>query len=206
MYSTAYSLLLFSQMPSQPIRIKSMLLSSSNSYVSGFAVMAYSSGFRCSLFLYFRSPRDLVRLRFPSTRPSWMVLPAFSILSISIYDSGLWSTLISTAFPSLPITHLESPALATYNFDNSLSIITTLEVQPIESSIISSRVCSLSSPFLSPYKICMIGGFYGGCSFRSWASSSYPASSLRSSSTLKKLCLIHSRLSSLSSILLRTSS
>ena len=46
-------------------------------------VIAYSSGERWLRCLYFRSPNDLVRFRFPSTLPSVMTLPAFSILSIS---------------------------------------------------------------------------------------------------------------------------
>lgn len=64
--------------------MKSISLSRSNSYVSGFAVMDYSSGVRCVLFLYFRSPRDLVRLRLPSTRPSVIVDPDFVMRSISV--------------------------------------------------------------------------------------------------------------------------
>ena len=81
---TASSLLFFSQIPSHPIKMKSTPFSKSNSYVSGFAVIAYSSGFKCSRYLYFKSPRLRVRLRFPSTRPSVMVEPDFVILSISV--------------------------------------------------------------------------------------------------------------------------
>ena len=86
---TASSLLFFSQIPSQPINMKSTPFSRSNSYVSGFAVIAYSSGFKCSRALYLRSPRLRVRLRLPSTRPSVMVDPDLVILSISVQLSGL---------------------------------------------------------------------------------------------------------------------
>ena len=83
-HATASSLLFFSQMPSQPINMKSMPFSSSNSYVSGLAVMACSSGLRCSRYLYFRSPKLRVRFKLPSTRPSVIVEPDFVILSISV--------------------------------------------------------------------------------------------------------------------------
>lgn len=81
---TASSLLFFSQIPSHPISMKSTPFSRSNSYVSGLAVIACSSGFRCSRCLYLRSPRLRVRFRLPSTRPSVMVEPDLVILSISV--------------------------------------------------------------------------------------------------------------------------
>lgn len=81
---TASSLLFFSQIPSHPIKMKSTPFSKSNSYVSGLAVIAYSSGFKCSRYLYFKSPRLRVRLRLPSTRPSVIVEPDLVILSISV--------------------------------------------------------------------------------------------------------------------------
>jgi hypothetical protein len=57
--------------------------------VSGFAVIGYSSGFKDLLVLYFKSPKDLLKFRLPSTLPSTIVLPAFSILSFSFSLSGL---------------------------------------------------------------------------------------------------------------------
>lgn len=80
---TASSLLFFSQIPSHPINMKSHSFVRSNSYVSGLAVIAYSSGVRWDLCLYLMSPNALVRFRFPSTLPSVITLPDFSILSIS---------------------------------------------------------------------------------------------------------------------------
>jgi len=83
-HATASSLLFFSQIPSHPMSMKSTPFSRVNSYVSGLAVIAYSSGFKCSRCLYFRSPRLRVRFRLPSTRPSVIVDPDLVILSISV--------------------------------------------------------------------------------------------------------------------------
>ena len=88
----------------------------SYSYVSGLAVIGCSSAYNSGFCLYFKSPSARVKLRFPSTRPSVIVLPAASILLISSSFSGLWSKLSATAFPPYPMTALESPAFATNNF------------------------------------------------------------------------------------------
>jgi len=161
--------------------------------VSGFAVIAYSSGVRWGRCLYFRSPNDLVRFKFPSTLPSVITLPDFSILSISIYPSGLWSILISTSVPPLPKTHLESPALETNIFFLILSIYTTFDVQPIASSIISSFDYTFGSflSFSSP-KIFKIAGFFGGFSLRRSPTAFSPSLVRNSSSTFKNDYLSHS--------------
>lgn len=111
-YSTISSLLLVSQIPSQPMMMKSSSSVSSTTDVSGYAVTGCSSGFNFLFYLYFRSPRDLLRFKLPSTLPSVITLPAFSILLLSSSFSGLWSNVRGTALPPLPSTDLESPALA----------------------------------------------------------------------------------------------
>lgn len=174
--------------------MKSISLSRSNSYVSGFAVIDYSSGVRWVLFLYLRSPKDLVRLRLPSTRPSVIVEPLLVIRSISVWHSGLWSSLMVTAFPPLAMTHLESPAFATNIFFNYLSMYMTLDVHPIESNIISSLVCWLGSFFSPPASPSILrnAAFLGGFALLRSPSSFWPSGSLSKSSTLRNDYLSHS--------------
>lgn len=172
--------------------MKSTPFSRSNSYVSGLAVIACSSGFNYSRYLYFKSPRLRVKLRLPSTRPSVIVDPDFVILSISVWLSGLWSMLISTALPFLPMTHRESPAFATNIFFLLLSIYTTFEVQPMESNIISSFVCSSSFLSRSSLRIFNNAGFFGGFSRLRSPSSFWPYGVLSSTSTFKKERRSHS--------------
>jgi len=64
-----------SQTPSQPIKTKSKSSGISYSYTSGLAVIGYSSGEKSAFCLCFRSPRALVKFKFPSTRPSIIVEP-----------------------------------------------------------------------------------------------------------------------------------
>lgn len=102
---------LTSQMPSQPIIIKSMFLFSVL-VMSGHGLIICSSGLSLSPVLYSRSPRARERLSPPFTRPKLTVPPAFLILSNSIESSGLWSLLNSLVSPLIEATDLESPALA----------------------------------------------------------------------------------------------
>lgn len=162
MKSTISWLDLVSQMPSQPMMMKSSSPVRSNSRTSGLAVTGCSSGVSSLFYLYFKSPRDLLRFRLPSTLPSTIWLPAFSILRFSSSLSGLWSYERGIALPPRAITHLESPALATYNFFIS-SIKMQFAVQPIESSIKLSLLTSEAVFEMSPSSLnrgALLGGFY----------------------------------------------
>lgn len=188
-YSTISSFDLVSQIPSQPMMIKSSSGCRSTTWMSGLAVMGHSSGFRSLFTLYLRSPRDLLRLRLPSTRPSVTWLPAFSIRLSSISSSGLWSKESGKALPPRPNTHLESPALAAYIF-YMLSISITFAVQPIESNISWSLLWSPPAlfPLMSPSSL-KRGALLGGFFLFMAASSSLPGSFSSSSSILRKLYL-----------------
>jgi hypothetical protein len=79
---------LTSQIPSQPMTMKSSSSSICLTVMSGTQVIACSSGGKF-LFLWFRSPRDLDKLRLPSTLPSITSLPALIIRWYSFGFSGL---------------------------------------------------------------------------------------------------------------------
>ena len=103
---------LVSQIPSHPIRINSSLIDRVLFLTSGNAIISYSSGPRSTFFLYSKSPIARERFKFPFTRPSVMNPPAFFILALSFFISGLWSIDNSVTFPFSEMTLLESPALA----------------------------------------------------------------------------------------------
>jgi len=71
------SVLRVSQIPSQPMIIKSSSFVSFLIYISGKAEIIYSSGLRLAFFLYSRSPRALVKLRLSLTLPSLIYPPAY---------------------------------------------------------------------------------------------------------------------------------
>jgi hypothetical protein len=86
-------------------------------------------------YLYSRSPSDLLKFKTPFTLFSSTNPPALSILFYSVGRSGLWSILISIAFPSLLKTHRESPAFAQII---SVSVImATHAVHPVYNAILS---------------------------------------------------------------------
>lgn len=72
-----------------------------------------SSGLSCA-FLYSQSPIALEIAIIPLTLPSSTKPPALYTLLFSKGKSGLWSIDKSFAYPLLAITHLVSPAFATY--------------------------------------------------------------------------------------------
>ena len=80
---------------------------------SGYADTIFSSGFKL-WFLYSQSPIALEMAIIPLTLPSSTNPPARSTLLFSLGKSGLWSCDKSLALPLDAITHLVSPALATY--------------------------------------------------------------------------------------------
>ena len=83
--------------------------------MSGSAVIICAGGSTPGPCLYFKSPIDRDRFRFPLTRPNWLTNPpALVILFISISLCGLWSKLSASVFPpARHITARESPAFAT---------------------------------------------------------------------------------------------
>lgn len=154
--STISSLLLVSHIPSHPITMKSSSFYISKTKTSGLDVIAYSSGFRFSFCLNFKSPSDLLKFKLPSTLPSVIVLPALCIHSLSMGLSGLWSKESATAYPFLASTERESPALATVSKLFAQSKRRTLAVQPTDSKVKSS-----SELVVSP-RILTRGGFVEG--------------------------------------------
>merc|ERR1711988_626730 len=101
-----------SQIPSQPMTKKASSGLIALFITSGIGEINCSAGFRAGFFLYSRSPRALLKFRFPLTLPSIMKPPAFEILVFSISLSGLWSSDKAKTFLLLHKMHLESPALA----------------------------------------------------------------------------------------------
>lgn len=109
--ATMSSLDFTSQIPSQPIMIKSrfwlgILM------MSGLAVMIWSYGGNLAFPLYSKSPSALERFKLPFTLPYWTYPPAFVIRFISRSSSGLWSMLSGTTFLFTDATARESPAFA----------------------------------------------------------------------------------------------
>lgn len=198
-HSTISSLVFYSQIPSQPIIMKSVAGSNSYSQQSGSEVIGYSSGVNPCFYLYFISPKARVKFRFPSTRPSTTSLPAFVILASSIGPSGLWSKLMGIHFPLTPMTHLESPAFATKTFLRFQSITTTFAVQPIESKLRGSSPFSVISSlgfFIVSYKIFIKGDLAGGLDFFIFSRNFWPSSLVIATSTSRKLRLSPSLISS----------
>lgn len=117
---------LFSQMPSQPIKIKS-ILSFFSFIMSGFAETACSSWGRGD-FLYVRSPNARERSKIPSTRPLYTFHYVFLIRLRSSGSVGLWSWLSSKHSPDTHATALLSPEFAQKIFSGVIR--TTLAVQP----------------------------------------------------------------------------
>ena len=81
-----------SHIPSQPIIINSI----SSFFIfsmSGSAVIIWLSTPISLLFLYYKSPNALDKFKFPLTLPYVTIPPAFSIRSIYLGSSGLWSKL-----------------------------------------------------------------------------------------------------------------
>lgn len=101
-----------SQIPSQAMIKNSFDFIYFSTFISGTHVIIYCSTDIVVSYLYSKSPRDLERFNIPLTLFSSTKPPAFSILAFSWGKSGLWSVLISIAFPSYERTHLESPAFA----------------------------------------------------------------------------------------------
>lgn len=120
---------LVSHIPSQPISMNSSLGFKVLFLISGTAMISYSPGGKSSFFLYSKSPSALERFKFPLILPSVIYPPAFLTLSLSDFNSGLWSSDNSKTLPFSEITHLESPAFAIYK-SLKLWIRTTLAVQP----------------------------------------------------------------------------
>mmetsp|Transcript_4675 Transcript_4675/g.12208 ORF Transcript_4675/g.12208 Transcript_4675/m.12208 type:complete len:265 (-) Transcript_4675:420-1214(-) len=129
-YCMACSLERQSQIPSQARMMNSSSPASSSCTISGCAVIIWSAGSMLGTCLYFKSPIDLERLRFPLTRPKWLMKPpALVILARSTACCGLWSKLNGCVLP--PARHntaRESPALATVSVFPVMSA--TMAVQP----------------------------------------------------------------------------
>lgn len=79
-------------------------------------------------FLYSQSPIALDTAIIPFTLPSSTKPPALLTRLFSVGRSGLWSFERFFAYPFCAITHLVSPALATYTA--CLVTIATQQVQP----------------------------------------------------------------------------
>lgn len=103
---------LTSQIPSQPITIKSSSSSIFCVLMSGTQVIGCSVTGRFLTCLCLRSPSDRLKFKFPSTLPSITSQPALIILSYSLGFSGLWSSESSIALPLCDSTQRESPAFA----------------------------------------------------------------------------------------------
>eukprot|EP00620_Florenciella_sp_RCC1587_P008950 CAMPEP_0182589978 /NCGR_PEP_ID=MMETSP1324-20130603/70667_1 /TAXON_ID=236786 /ORGANISM="Florenciella sp., Strain RCC1587" /LENGTH=81 /DNA_ID=CAMNT_0024807163 /DNA_START=15 /DNA_END=260 /DNA_ORIENTATION=+ len=81
--------------------------------MSGSAVIIWAAG-GASDCLYFRSPMERERFRFPLTRPAWLTKPPTASMRVNSRSSmGLWSSDNANAEPFRHMTARESPAFAT---------------------------------------------------------------------------------------------